>query len=101
MCITVYNKRSHNGAGVYIGRPSALGNPFAIGRDGSREQVIEKYETWLRDQWVARGAARSELIRLAHQYKETGSLNLVCWCAPLPCHGDVLARAIELIAAKL
>jgi hypothetical protein len=28
---------------VYIGRPSKWGNPFVIGRDGSREEVIEKY----------------------------------------------------------
>jgi hypothetical protein len=25
---------------VYVGRPSPLGNPYALGRDGSREQVI-------------------------------------------------------------
>ena len=28
---------------IYIGRPSKWGNPFVIGRDGNREQVIEKY----------------------------------------------------------
>ncbi len=32
---------------VYIGRPGPWGNPFVIGRDGTREQVIAKYRTWL------------------------------------------------------
>jgi len=32
---------------VYIGRPSKWGNPFVIGRDGSRADVIAKYRTWI------------------------------------------------------
>jgi hypothetical protein len=32
---------------AYVGRPSALGNPFVVGRDGSREEVIAKYRRWL------------------------------------------------------
>lgn len=33
---------------IYIGRPSKLGNLFVIGRDGNREQVIEKYRAYSR-----------------------------------------------------
>lgn len=32
---------------VYIGRPGPYGNPFTIGRDGNRKEVIDKYEEWL------------------------------------------------------
>lgn len=32
---------------VYIGRPSKWGNPFVIGRDGSRAEVIAKYRAWI------------------------------------------------------
>src|SRR6202022_3195042 len=32
---------------VYVGRPSKWGNPFVIGRDGSRDQVIAKYGAWI------------------------------------------------------
>ena len=32
---------------VYVGRPSKWGNPFAIGRDGSRDEVIAKYRAWI------------------------------------------------------
>jgi hypothetical protein len=32
---------------VYVGRPSKWGNPFVIGRDGSRDEVIAKYHAWI------------------------------------------------------
>ncbi len=66
---------------VYIGRPSKWGNPFQIGRDGDRAQVIARYERWLADQ----PALLAELGSLAGK-------TLGCWCAPAACHGDVLAR---------
>ena len=65
---------------VYIGRPSKWGNPFLIGRDGSREDVIGKFENYL---------LTSELF---DQLDELRGKNLVCFCAPLACHGDVLLR---------
>ena len=70
---------------VYIGRAcrghrdEGWGNPFKIGRDGNREEVIEKYRSWLRDQ--------PELIARARELR--GKI-LGCWCEPEPCHGDVL-----------
>lgn len=64
---------------VYIGRPSKWGNPFVIGRDGSREEVIAKYRAWITTQPVL-------LVALS----ELRGQDLVCWCAPHACHGDVL-----------
>ena len=32
---------------AYVGRPSPLGNPFVLGRDGNREEVIAEYRHWL------------------------------------------------------
>ncbi len=69
---------------VYIGRPGKWGNPFVIGRDGTREHVIASYERWLKDQ-----------PRLMAALPELRGKVLGCWCAPLPCHGDVLARLAE------
>jgi len=66
---------------VYIGRPSKWGNPFAIGRDATRGQVIARYERWLRSQ--------PELVAALH---ELAGKTLGCWCAPRACHGEVLAR---------
>lgn len=66
---------------VYIGRPSKWGNPFLIGQDGNRQEVVEKYEQWLQ--------TRPELLA---QIKGLKGKRLGCYCAPLLCHGDVLAR---------
>lgn len=69
---------------VYIGRPSKWGNPFMIGRDGNRAEVLQKYRDWIRapgQEWL-RDAARKEL---------RGKI-LGCWCSPKTCHGDVLAE---------
>jgi hypothetical protein len=64
---------------VYIGRPSEWGNPFAIGRDGDRAEVIERYERWLLE--------NTTLMAALPQLR--GKV-LGCWCAPQACHGDVL-----------
>ena len=67
---------------AFIGRPSKWGNPFVIGRDGTREEVVSKYEQWLMRQPELVAAAKTELA----------GKDLYCFCAPLPCHGDVLLR---------
>ena len=71
---------------VYIGRPSRWGNPFVVGRDGTRDQVIERYRRRLWTDLQQGRITRSDLAALAGK-------RLVCWCAPAPCHGDVLAAA--------
>jgi hypothetical protein len=66
---------------VYIGRPSKWGNPFVIGKDGTREDVIAKYETWIETQ-----------PQLMNALPELRGKVLGCWCSPKSCHGDVLVR---------
>jgi hypothetical protein len=64
---------------VNVGRPSEWGNPFKLGRDGTRADVIAKYRAWI----VQQPALMAALPELRGR-------NLVCWCAPKPCHADVL-----------
>lgn len=81
----------------YVGRPGPLGNPFILGQDGTREQVIAKYRTWLQALWFddcGPNPQKTELTRLIDLYKDKGTLTLVCWCAPKACHGDVIREAI-------
>lgn len=99
--IYIVNKRHYCGQGVYIGRPSPLGNPFTIGTDGTREEVIAKYETWLKEQWVRGERAHYELKRLIKMYLAGQDITLICWCAPLPCHGDVIKAAIIRISERI
>lgn len=64
---------------VYVGRPSKWGNPYTIGRDGSRGDVIEKYRYYLLD--------NQELLDALPELR--GKV-LGCWCSPRPCHADIL-----------
>jgi len=68
---------------VYIGRPSKWGNPYEVYKDGSREEVIEKYRKWI--------LLQPQLIKDLHELKNK---ILGCWCKPKACHGDIL---IELV----
>ena len=69
---------------IYIGRPSVWGNPFKIGRDGTRSGVIEKFETY----------ARHNPIIQARLHELQGK-TLGCWCKPLTCHGDVYIKLLN------
>lgn len=97
--ITIVNKH-HGKSGEYIGRGSPLGNPFVIGKHGTREQVIDKYAVWLRQQIDAGNqTVLNELNRLGNKAIDEGTLSLQCFCYPKPCHGniikDVIAKAIQ------
>jgi hypothetical protein len=60
--ITIGNKR-RGARGVYVGRPSVLGNPFQMRSEADRAAVIRAYERWLREQLRDEGSAASRAIR--------------------------------------
>lgn len=107
MQIRVVNKHLdrqcvEGGARVYIGRPSVLGNPFVLGRDGGRDQVIARYRAHL-EQKLAGGdsAITAEIDRLA-AVAQTQQLELACFCAPAACHGDVIKDVLtQRLAARV
>jgi hypothetical protein len=80
---------------AYIGRPSPLGNPYKIGEDGSREQVIKRYDQWLRKNAKRTGRVQKLLKAMRKKLDEGHDLELECWCAPLPCHGDIIKAYLE------
>jgi len=75
---------------IYIGRGSIWGNPYVIGKDGSRHDVIEKYRNWL---VFDAGHLHSKL-------KELKGKTLACWCSPKACHGDVLIKILDNMSDK-
>ena len=88
---TVIHVRDMQRGDVYVGRAvssrglkaSPLANPFQIGRDGTREEVIEKYRARLRN--------RPDLVEAA---KALAGKRIACWCKPdHGCHGDIV-RAV-------
>ena len=86
---------------VYIGRKgivfvdkerwpkkdSPWSNPFKIGPMTTREEVIIKYESWIREKLAEDPERVEELLALKGK-------NLGCWCAPEQCHGHVLLKLI-------
>jgi hypothetical protein len=85
---------------AYVGRPSPLGNPYALGRDGNREEVIGKYRQWLWDQLQQPNSPQERELRRLLALAVAGKLELLCWCAPLPCHAEVVRRALLWLAGE-
>ena len=93
----------------YVGRKgryqaSALGNPYKPQIRGVGE-TLPKYKRYLWEQ-IKKGMAGetsavwSELVKLTESVKAGQTTKLGCWCAPRPCHAEVIAQAVEwLIAA--
>lgn len=86
----------------YIGRPgvvfvnkkryptssSIFANPYKIGKDGTREEVIVKYKEYMIGKLENDKSLVEQLISLKGK-------NLGCWCYPEPCHGNVLLELID------
>jgi len=83
-----------------IMRGSRLGNPFRIGTDGSRTDVIRKYRSWLWAQICQETPAYDMLCEILAMLRSGHDVALVCCCKPLPCHGDIIANAVKWMAAK-
>ena len=69
-------------------KASPFANPFKIGKDGTRDEVIIKYRDYIIDRLVKSEELVKELLSMRGK-------NLGCWCAPEPCHGDILLELIE------
>jgi hypothetical protein len=68
-------------------RPGKWGNPFVVGKDGSRAECIAMHKEWLPTQPL--------LIADLHELK---GKRLGCCCHPEPCHCDTLARMAEKVS---
>lgn len=72
----------------YPKKDSVWANPYKISSTMNREQVIAAYETYIRAKLTASPELQAELKALKGK-------NLGCWCAPEPCHGDVLKKLLD------
>jgi uncharacterized protein DUF4326 len=94
--ITIANKQ-RGVCGIYVGRPSPLGNPSPLCREEDRAAVIRDYEDWLAEQLLDPSSPASfEIHRLAMLARKQ-DVCLVCFCAPKACHADIIKRTIEAI----
>jgi hypothetical protein len=85
----VLNKRDLGGSeppnSIYIGRPGPLGSPFVIGIHGNRKKCIEKHINFV-----------LESPAILTRVRQLKGLDLVCWCAPEPCHGDFYLKLANM-----
>lgn len=88
---------------VKIDRTTLWGNPFIIGIHGDRDTVCDAYLEWL-NRWTehveeikieigARVYSNRWVVENLHLLK---GKDVVCYCAPLRCHGDILIRLANL-----
>jgi len=79
---------------VYIGRNgkgrSILGNPYSIGIDGDREEVIRKYAYDFILKWKTEPEFRDAVM--VCEGKRLG-----CFCKPELCHGDVIITFLNIL----
>ena len=80
----VVNIRTYKGDYIPIFRGTQWGNPFKEGVDGTRDEVCDKYEVYI----------RNNPILLAELPKLEGE-TLGCYCKPKRCHGDMLVKLLE------
>jgi len=64
---------------VRIDRRTRWGNPFTV-KESGRDLAIALYR-----EWAGMNPDFLEPLR---------GKRLACWCAPLPCHGDVIAELV-------
>ena len=80
----VVNIRNYDGEYIPIHRGTIWGNPYIIGVDGDRNEVIEKYEKYIRSNTIL----MAELPKLENEV-------LGCFCEPKKCHGDVIVKLLK------
>lgn len=82
---------------VYVGRGSKWGNPFVVGRDGTRSECLQLYRA-LAAGFVCISRPRVSIADQEHARNameaaadELRGKDLACWCPPdEPCHADLL-----------
>lgn len=107
--ITVKNKRHGSVENfdtvVYVGRPSIFGNPWshmpnttAIHKVATRKDAIDAYRQWLTETLSNPATNTPYWFNIenvmVHKIVKHGHLTLLCWCAPLPCHANIIASVV-------
>lgn len=94
----VTHVKDAEGFDLLCDRTSVWGNPFPMkGKsDEERDRVIQEYRRWLWNEIrVNNGIDRLLMPIIERKNSISTPLRLACWCAPKPCHCDVLVRACE------
>jgi len=78
---------------VYIGRPGPYGNPYELGKDGDRAEVIRKFKVHFYQRLNIDPLWLPEVLKLEGK-------RLGCFCKPQACHGDVYVEFLKTYRRK-
>ena len=107
--INIVNKKNHipTEYDFYIGRPSILGNPYSHKKESianiivkNSDVAVDFYKEYFYNKInIGDVEFLKELNKLLIFYKENKKLNIVCWCYPKRCHGEVIKEYLEKLFA--
>lgn len=89
---------------IYIGRGSILGNPYthfdldktkAEFQCKSREESISSYEKYIISKIESKDPEICKELNRIYFLALYQDVNLVCFCKPKSCHGDIIKKIIE------
>jgi hypothetical protein len=99
--IYIGNKRKGSvipvGMQMSIDRATSIGNPFEMGTDESKRNLVcDQYEQWFKDEVLTQknASAWSYLCSLLSLAMDR-DIVLMCWCAPKRCHGETIKRWLD------
>lgn len=105
--INVVNKYTHTLTpdDILICRGTPLGNPYTSIQYretkaqfvcATREESLGSFNTYILERIAQKDKKIcDELNRIWKIVKNGGTVNLVCYCTPKPCHGNILKKIIE------
>jgi len=92
---------------MYIGRGSVLGNPYtsknlsktkAIYQCATKEEALSNYRKYLLEKIKEKDKDICDELNTIHTLAIKHKIDLVCYCAPKKCHGDIIK---EIVTSKL
>jgi hypothetical protein len=110
--IKVINKKTHKPTpnDFYIGRGSVMGNPYhhkesnhpqALYKVDTVEEAIDGYGKYLEYSYFNEAAFHKVVIELIERELDDQDTNLVCYCSPDKCHGDIIKKFVEDAANQI
>jgi hypothetical protein len=79
---------------IDIMRGTPLGNPYRIGTYGDRDTCIKAFEAWLNSQIIRYNQEILDALNDIAEKATSGGVDLVCCCAPHPCHGEIIKQVV-------
>ena len=94
LLVTVYIGRAGRGHDGYFGNPVVIGQPCPeCGAKHGRDDTLLCFARYAKKRIDADPEYRSRVAALIGE-------TLGCFCSPLPCHGDILARLADDLTRK-